>query len=315
MGDFFGAPVALTAGGVVAVALPIWALGFPLPRRSLVALGLFLFAVICGLVPTPLLTAFSTMMHKLRRTHDISQVATRRWNYDEVRPGLFLGRQPRTEADIEELQAKGVVAIVALNQEWELFVPSSQYAALQTPLLGRLQIPVPDYAAPSMEELEGAVAFIAQFMRLGGVYVHCNAGKGRSPVVVVAHLLVRTPAMRAGHVLNGAKWLVPARPFSPHLSRPAAPLFFRSRVLLFRFPHLVARRQQSVTRRTRAPQSVCGAYARSARRCPTDCSIGRSAHRRGACTSSGGSTSARAAAARAMRRASRAPLASKQATC
>lgn len=191
MGDFFGAPIAISAGGVAALALPIWALGFPLPHRPLAMFGLFLFAVVCGLVPTPLLTAFSSVMHVLRRTHAPSKAAERRWNYDEVRPGLFLGRQPRTVADIEELQARGVVAIVALNQEWELFIPSSHYAALRTPLLGRLQIPVPDYAAPSMEELEGAVAFIAQYIQFGGVYVHCNAGKGRSPVVVVAHLLVR----------------------------------------------------------------------------------------------------------------------------
>ncbi len=55
-----------------------------------------------------------------------------------------------------------------------------------------LYIPTADDRAPSLEQLRQGVVFITEQIEKGrGVYVHCNAGAGRSPTMVAAYL-VRT---------------------------------------------------------------------------------------------------------------------------
>lgn len=86
-----------------------------------------------------------------------------------------------------------------MNQEWELFVPSSAVearlvaAALPKqvePSDVRLVVRTPDYQAPSIDQLRRAVRFIDGHIAAGdAVYVHCNAGKGRSSVVTAAYLI------------------------------------------------------------------------------------------------------------------------------
>ena len=54
------------------------------------------------------------------------------------------------------------------------------------------ELPTPDFGAPSTGDIEAAVAFIGEHVDKGGhVYVHCNGGKGRSAVGVIAFLMAR----------------------------------------------------------------------------------------------------------------------------
>lgn len=41
-------------------------------------------------------------MHRVKRTHT-QPPGKRKWNFTQMRPLLYLGRQPRNEADIEGL--------------------------------------------------------------------------------------------------------------------------------------------------------------------------------------------------------------------
>ena len=242
MADVYAAPIIISLGAVAAVAAPLYYFGFAVPQRPLAAFGIFLFAVICGLVPTSLLSRFSRVMHMMRRTHASSRVAHRRWNYNEIRPRLFLGRQPRTLADVREMQSKGVTAFVALNEEWELFVPSSAYATLETPL-ARLQLPVPDYAAPTLDKLEEAATFVQRHLEEGGaVYVHCNAGKGRSSVVVAAHLMATEKDAHA----SAAACVLHLRTLRPQVSLGLLDWPFRAQArILRRFHSKVVERRRS----------------------------------------------------------------------
>ena len=57
----------------------------------------------------------------------------------------------------------------------------------------RLHVPAPDFQAPAPEDLLRAVEFVQTRIDSDtdprSVYVHCNAGKGRSAAVVAAYLM------------------------------------------------------------------------------------------------------------------------------
>ena len=69
MADVYGAPIFLSLGAVAAVAAPLYYFGFAVPPRPLAAFGIFLFAVICGLVPTSLLSHFARYVHFTNASH------------------------------------------------------------------------------------------------------------------------------------------------------------------------------------------------------------------------------------------------------
>lgn len=55
-----------------------------------------------------------------------------------------------------------------------------------------LRIPVIDYTAPTLVELEAAIDFMETFVNRGKrVFVHCKGGKGRSATVVLGYLMKR----------------------------------------------------------------------------------------------------------------------------
>jgi len=146
---------------------------------------------ISGLAPKPLAVQLSSFMHMLKGTHTQPK-EKRPFNFHVMRPNLILGRQFRDENDLNLLITKhNVEAIVTLNEEWELFVPSDRViAALGGKEENRMRFSVPDYQAPSQEELDRTVRFIQSHISEGRtVYVHCNAGRGRSATVVAAYLI------------------------------------------------------------------------------------------------------------------------------
>uniref|UniRef100_A0A7S4DWZ7 Tyrosine specific protein phosphatases domain-containing protein n=2 Tax=Lotharella globosa TaxID=91324 RepID=A0A7S4DWZ7_9EUKA len=102
---------------------------------------------------------------------------------------LYLGRQPATMENIKELKSLGIKAVVSCLEPWEFLVPLEKYRAQGWTCL---PINVLDFCAPEDEDIETAVKFIDRHIKEGKVYVHCNAGKGRSAVVVAAYIMTET---------------------------------------------------------------------------------------------------------------------------
>lgn len=100
----------------------------------------------------------------------------------EVTPQLFVGGQFRRRG-WQVLQRWGISAVVNLREEFddrELGVDLGRYH----------YIPTEDDQVPSLEELAGGVAFIAEEIRHGGkVYIHCGSGVGRAPTMTAAYLV------------------------------------------------------------------------------------------------------------------------------
>jgi atypical dual specificity phosphatase len=88
------------------------------------------------------------------------------------------------EDDLRALRRLGVGALLSLTEN-----PLPLGAVERTGLVG-LHMPVPDFTAPSPDQLRAALAFI-DYHRADGtaVAVHCRAGQGRTGTVLAAYLI------------------------------------------------------------------------------------------------------------------------------
>lgn len=85
------------------------------------------------------------------------------------------------EADIAALAAKGFRGIVDLRRESNSDAESARIFGLAA-----LRVPILDNDHPSIEQVKDFLAFVAK-PEHQPVYVHCQAGKGRTGVMVAAY--------------------------------------------------------------------------------------------------------------------------------
>jgi predicted protein tyrosine phosphatase/membrane-associated phospholipid phosphatase len=100
--------------------------------------------------------------------------------FHQVVPGVLIGRAlERVEA--QALVGAGVTAVVDLTAEFTEASPLRAVAYLNLPVL--------DLTAPTQEQLDAGVEFLAGESRAGVVYIHCKAGYSRSAALAGAYLL------------------------------------------------------------------------------------------------------------------------------
>ena len=105
-------------------------------------------------------------------------------HWDRVDEHLLVGAFP-SPAELRKLRGLGVRAIVNLCEEHPGF--SKELKVLG---MSQLHVPTLDFHAPSPEALQRAVEFICDRAAVGEpVYVHCKAGRKRSPLVAIAYLM------------------------------------------------------------------------------------------------------------------------------
>lgn len=122
--------------------------------------------------PYLLLNAFSFWLYR---------VSNKQPAYGEAAPNLYFGRR-LTHAEIRGAQTLGWQSVLDLAPEF------SEADGLRTVPRYR-SLPVLDATAPTCEQLRDAVAWIAQSVAVGPVYVHCALGHGRTATVVLTYLL------------------------------------------------------------------------------------------------------------------------------
>lgn len=104
------------------------------------------------------------------------------WLIDHELAGMSL---PRTDDALALLPQLGVRAVVTLTEH-------SLSAALTELGIIAEHIPVPDFTAPTLDQIERAVAAIERFRAAGlPTAVHCGAGLGRTGVVLAGVLVAR----------------------------------------------------------------------------------------------------------------------------
>jgi len=115
--------------------------------------------------------------------------------YVEVAPNLFLGRR-LSSREARQAQPGGWAGVLDLAGEFSANRELRQSKSY-------LSIPVLDGTAPTLEQLEQAVAWLEATLPRGPVYVHCALGRSRSAAVVVAYLLSigKVASVEAGEAL------------------------------------------------------------------------------------------------------------------
>lgn len=131
--------------------------------------------------------------------------STRSRAWDEVVPRLWIGRR-LSKRDATRARRDGLTAVLDLTAE------SSECASLRNGVYENVQ--VMDLTAPTIEQIDGSIAFIKQHLQqgnTGAVLVHCKAGYSRSAAIVGAYLL------RAGHAKSAADAMTMLRAVRPRI--------------------------------------------------------------------------------------------------
>jgi atypical dual specificity phosphatase len=116
--------------------------------------------------------------------------AIRNLHFAWLLPGEIAGaRGPRSILDLHQLQQLGIRAIVRLAQTTEGMVGEKQIKATT---LEDLPLPVGDFCAPSLDDLDHMTRFIGEKVAAKEpVVVTCGAGIGRTSTVLAAYLVSR----------------------------------------------------------------------------------------------------------------------------
>jgi len=116
-------------------------------------------------------------------------------NLNQVLPEVFLGSCPETVEDIDHLQQKvGVTAVLNLQTDEDMQHAGCDWRKLHThyrrcKIVVR-RVPVRDFDPEDLRKmLPDCVQALNELLRKGHtVYVHCTAGAGRAPSVVITYL-------------------------------------------------------------------------------------------------------------------------------
>jgi len=117
-------------------------------------------------------------------------------NWGEITPDIIVGSCPMTPDDIVRLRRQaGVSAMLSLQHDeclnyWDIDYPA-MYQAAQDLSMVMIRCPIRDFDIPDMRQnLPHAVSMLAHLLSSHHrTYVHCTAGLGRSPLIVLGYLI------------------------------------------------------------------------------------------------------------------------------
>lgn len=111
-------------------------------------------------------------------------------NFSWLIPGEVAGhRAPISEEDLRYLKHKGIKALVRMAEHHKAKVTGDQIEKLG---FTDCHEPVPDFTAPSQDQIDKIIAFIKQFTaNKKPVGVSCIGGIGRTGTILACYLVAR----------------------------------------------------------------------------------------------------------------------------
>ena len=115
-------------------------------------------------------------------------------DFARVNPNLFVGTCPSNEVDVKQIRLMGVTGIINLQtdedfQKWQVNFPEVQQASYDLDLVIQ-RLPIIDFDDEDLSQhLAMAVDLVHRMIAVGHtIYLHCTAGRDRSPTVATAYL-------------------------------------------------------------------------------------------------------------------------------
>lgn len=147
---------------------------------------IFIIFYIIGILPIFLQNITSFFIHFIKSSGS-TQPKKRTFNFDRITSNIYLGTQPQSIDDIHKLTKLGINNILSINYNWELHIPGD---SIIYDNINRWQIQTPDFQSLTLDDLYKSCRIIDDVIKQNKcIYIHCNAGKGRSAQVVVCYLL------------------------------------------------------------------------------------------------------------------------------
>lgn len=116
-------------------------------------------------------------------------------DYDQILPNLYVGTYPETSEDIQGLKDRcGITAVLNLQTDEDFRLRGIDWPKMEKSYIELgievTRVPMLDFDREDQREhLSEAVQVVAGWLASGRVvYLHCNAGTGRSPLVAMAYL-------------------------------------------------------------------------------------------------------------------------------
>ncbi|MGB3212816.1 MAG: dual specificity protein phosphatase family protein [Desulforhopalus sp.] len=119
-----------------------------------------------------------------------------------ITKNLAVGHAPMSYAELDNIKAQGIDAIVNLCQEFCDLHELEEKSGFEV-----FYLPIPDENAPEMAEMEKGLEWLDEAIYLGKkVLIHCHHGVGRTGTFVTAYLLRRGFGLKkAGKMLRATK--------------------------------------------------------------------------------------------------------------
>lgn len=119
------------------------------------------------------------------------------WNYTAIPNTPFVvGTMPRSEAHLDDLPAD-VTCVVTLNERWEIEERSPVLRGAPAVFADRsiewMHLPTPDYTPPRPRDVDRFVSRIRRLQPSKRIFVHCNAGRGRSATLTICGIMALGP--------------------------------------------------------------------------------------------------------------------------
>ena len=117
-------------------------------------------------------------------------------NFDRITKSLYIGSYPQTPPDIDRLRdGVRITAVVNLQSDVDMHSLRVNWKQLEKHYTQRDMVvyrhPIKDFDPNDLKKhLRGAVAKVGELETVGHrIYIHCTAGVGRAPAVVIGHLV------------------------------------------------------------------------------------------------------------------------------
>jgi len=150
-----------------------------------------------GIAPTSIKSFYAKMLRVIKNGDRWA------WNVTTLKGSrISIGTIPTSEKDLRFLVEKeNVKYMITLNERWELVQTSPVLLRSAERMqkefgLKMLNIPTPDYTPSSPRDLARAVKWVKEALATqdgtngsSRVYVHCNAGRGRSATLVLCLMI------------------------------------------------------------------------------------------------------------------------------